>query len=335
MSSPGIAVFDVGGTNLRGALYHAEGDRISREIRRPTRSRWDHPDSSPRLLQDELLRALRELTEAIAGDRPQALAVAFPGPVDARGRVLAAPTVWGPPAGEPFELQAVLQGLWPSAAVSVLNDLSAAGYRYLDPEHPDLCLVTVSSGIGHKLFLDGRPVVGRGGRGGEIGHHRVDPSPYAPLCECGGRGHLGALASGRGVLDLAWREARRDRDGFTRSALAPLVAGEPEAVDTHAIAQAFRAGDAWTSAVVARGAEPLGLALAGLHTAVGVERFVVIGGFALALGEPYRRLLVEAARGGCWDLGQDWDEMIRLGCDDDRSGLIGAGRYAQTAQRGH
>ena len=61
---------------------------------------------------------------------------------------------------------------------------------------------------------------------------------------------------------------------------------------------------------------------------MGIERFVIFGGFGTALGEKYRKLLVASAQRDCWSSGQDWDQMIELGAADDDSGLLGAGRFA-------
>ena len=79
----------------------------------------------------------------------------------------------------------------------------------------------------------------------------------------------------------------------------------------------------------------LGIGIASLHLAVGVERVILIGGFARALGETYRGIVANAAARACWALGQDWDEIVRLGEDDDDHGMIGAGLYAtRYADRG-
>ena len=86
--------------------------------------------------------------------------------------------------------------------------------------------------------------------------------------------------------------------------------------------------------MVREGARLLGRALAGIHTATGVERFIVFGGFALALGEGYRRELARAAAEACWDLGQAWDRLIELGCHGDDHGLIGAAHFATCAAPG-
>jgi glucokinase len=68
--------------------------------------------------------------------------------------------------------------------------------------------------------------------------------------------------------------------------------------------------------------------LAAIHSALGIERFIIIGGFALALGEGYRKELADVADGCCWCLGEDWDSMVSLGEANDLMGLMGAGHYA-------
>ena len=60
----------------------------------------------------------------------------------------------------------------------------------------------------------------------------------------------------------------------------------------------------------------------------GVDRFIVYGGFAVALGERYRRELVSEAAKAVWGPAGRWDDMIELGHPDDESGMLGAGRYA-------
>ena len=93
-----------------------------------------------------------------------------------------------------------------------------------------------------------------------------------------------------------------------------------------ALVTAYGAGDALAAAVVERGAAAMGRAVALLHTAVGVERFVIIGGFARALGDGYLRALAAASAARCWGDPARWNERIVAGVDDDDSGLLGMGR---------
>jgi glucokinase len=322
-----ILVFDIGGTALRAGAYRVAEENLVRTSTRPTPSAWDDARRTPGEIRARLFAMMEEMgRELLDGTTPAVVSAAFPGPIDGAGRVLRAPTVWGE-AGA-FSLREALQAVWPAAAVEVLNDVTAAGYYYRRGDREDLCVVTVSSGIGHKVFVQGRPVTGGNGRGGEIGHLRVDFGEDAPRCECGGRGHLGAIASGRGTLLEARRRAAADPSAFRHSAIHAAARGDHRAIDNELLAAAYRNADGWASAVVERGARYLGQALAAIHVAVGVERFVVFGGFALALGERYRSALVRAAAAGCWDLGQSWNDMVELGDQEVEAGLIGAGRFA-------
>ena len=321
-------VFDLGGTTMRAGRYDPSQDLLSRVERRATPN-GAAAVASPERIYARVFEELEDLGRRVFPNaRPPVVSLAFPGPIDPAGNALAAPTVFGARLRAGLPLRNDLTRRWPDARVIVLNDLTAAGYRYLRNAREDFCVVTISSGIGHKLFVDGRPLIGRGGRGGEIGHLRVDFSADAPICDCGAPGHLAAVASARGVLARARRQALRDPGPFRRSLLADASAGDPEALDTRALVAAYHAGDDWTLALIRDAARPLGQALAGLHLGVGVERFVVIGGFALALGERYRRELVDAMAESAWNLDTDWNAMLELGINDDDPGLLGAGRCA-------
>src|SRR5262249_42871925 len=157
------------------------------------------------------------------------------------------------------------QKIWPAAQIHVLNDVAAAGYRYLRHAGEDFCIVTVGSGIGQKMLLRGAPVVGPEGLGGEIGHLRVDHSPDAPLCDCGETGHLGGIASGRGALSTARAWARAEPASFADSELGHSSRGDPERIDSESLVAAFHSGDRWAAALIARVASPLGRVLASIH----------------------------------------------------------------------
>lgn len=323
-------MFDVGGTSLRAGLYDPAADALVAVARRRTASHWSDPESEPARLIDRLLDDLQALERDMDAPAPDAVAMGFPGPLDPEGRALALPTVLGPSSTGPVAIGELMAERWPRSSVVVVNDVTAAGFALLERPTEDLCVATVSSGVGAKVFVEGKPVVGRGGRGGEIGHLVVDRRADANPCECGGRGHLGAVASGRGVVISARRRAREEPRAFLAST---LDATDAESIDAPSIVAAFRAGDPWMRRLVAEAADPLGAALAGIHCAVGSERIVLVGGFANALGEDYRRLVARAAAESCWDLGLDWDRALELRDMDGRAGLVGAGRYARSLVR--
>lgn len=324
-----ILVFDVGGTSLRGALYCAKTDRLLSLKRANTQNHKTLPHASGSEIRKRLFEEISHIGLTILqGSQPDIVSFAFPGPVDPCGNALAAPTIWSDRCTEPVNVKESLRKIWPSVRILILNDVTAAGYRYIKNPNEDLCIITVSSGIGHKIFVNGRAVIGPNGRGGEIGHVRVDSSPDAPICECGDRGHLAALVCGRASSFQVRRLFAEDPEAFASSALGREMGKDPDRIDNKSIVELYHKEDPWTVEIVRRMAQPLGQMLATLHLAVGMERFVIIGGFALALGERYRQELVKAASACAWKLAGDWDSMVELGSADDNAGLIGAGRYA-------
>jgi C7-cyclitol 7-kinase len=330
-----FVVMDVGGTTVRTARYAVEsGERLEAVSRVPTEGIARHPAEPVGSLQQRVLEQLVDEAEAaLAESGSEELAVAFAGPVTASGDALAAPTVWGA-GGERLPLARLLTERLGVPAL-VVNDLTAAVWRYVaGPDEPPFCLITVSSGIGNKVYRGGCVLVDDDGYGGELGHWRCDPSPAAPLCDCGGRGHLGAIASGRGTLAAARSAGRADPAGYAASALA-AASPDPERLDNETLVAAIRAGDAFATRVLVAGLGQLARAIAAVYAAIGVHRFRVVGGFASAIGERYVELLTRCLHeAGCFALGpRQVDAMVRLGHADDDDGLIGAGRLL-AARRG-
>ena len=112
-------------------------------------------------------------------------------------------------------------------------------------------------------------------------------------CDCGGRGHLGGIASGRGALALVRHALVADPVGGG----AALGIADAQDLDNAIVVSAYRSGDPWVGEALAPAITELGRALAGVHTIVGTERFVLVGGFARAMGEAYRRAVAASAAG--------------------------------------
>ena len=285
-----VATIDLGGTNLRAASVAVTGDscRVLDVVR--VRTSDFVADQNVAASLKAVLNFICEYAESSrARFGTEALAAAFPGPVQAPGTVLAMPTIWGA-GGQvlcPFDLRGELAARLPGMRIDVMNDVSAACYRFAG-EGDDFALFTLGTGIGLKVFIAGRPYVGPHGYGGELTHMVFDRSPEAPLCDCGGQGHLGALSSGR-----AWQR---------ELAVSRASGREPDLI---------------------RFVEPLARSVAMLHFSLGLERFVFAGGLAEGLGESLREAIVRNLPAQGWDAGQDWDAMIELAPSDDSHALIG------------
>lgn len=193
------AGLDVGATNLRAMIADGEARPVADAKCETPRG----PDGSA---IESALRDLLVTVCADAGVGPRdlaAAAVASTGPLD-----LAAGTVEGPanlPGIERIRLREPIADLLGSGTVYVHNDANAGaiGERYFtDPTPDDLVYLTISSGVGAGVSVDGRVLRGWDGNVGEIGHMVVDPAG-GMTCGCGRRGHWEAYCSGNNIPDYA------------------------------------------------------------------------------------------------------------------------------------
>lgn len=304
-------VIDLGGTHLRcgvaagRGLDHVTSQRIETFL--------------DQLSTQEVTARVVARVEAYLAELPLAdvgpIVMAFPGPIANGRRVVSAPTLYGPDAGALPDIAGVLEqntGL----DVHMLNDVSAAAWALSRRSNVNRFLVvTVSSGIGSKLFDRGNhlgvlddPVFS-----GEIGHYVVDRSADAPRCDCGGLGHLGGIASGRGVERLA-RRIRCDNALTNERDIVP----------------AFRRGERWAMDILTSATQPLATTLLAVTMCVGLDKVFIIGGFAQNIGQPYgallNRLLVEGSRYSVLE-GHLGDLVEVLGPDEQLC-LSGAAFYA-------
>jgi glucokinase len=158
--------------------------------------------------------------------------------------------------------------------VRVENDVRIAAlgvYERLFParEVRHLAYVSVGTGISAGVILDGRLHRGAGGMAGEIGHVQVDP--LGPVCGCGARGCLEALASGSGIVSAA----RQALEEGQKSALGRL---NPREITTQAVFTAAAGGDELALQIVETSAHYLSQAVQWLVMGYDVERVVLGGG---------------------------------------------------------
>jgi predicted NBD/HSP70 family sugar kinase len=322
-SSSRTVVMDLGGTVIRVARFDPETGGHGRVWRAPTPNYLAYPTLSADRIIDMLGASVeREITAALQDESPDSILVGYPGPVTRSGVAIRSPTVLGPQSVHAVDVASMLAQRWPGAAVRVLNDLTCAGYAFVRSGHRNFCVLTVGSGIGNKIFLDGRPWTGDRGFGGEIGHVQVAPMSGTPVADL--RDDLGNISSGRGTVWLARLWARRCPGDFRGSGLAALSAEASDQMWSEQLVRSFHRSDVLARAIVAAGAQPLAAALAHVHLAIGLERFFITGGFASALGEEYRRMLVQMLRECAWDVGQDWDSMVLVSEAQCEDGLLGA-----------
>jgi len=171
----------------------------------------------------------------------------------------------------------------------------------------DVVYVTVSTGIGGGVIVNGKPLIGKDGTAGEVGHLTVDLD--GPSCGDGMPGHAEAIGSGTAIA----REGRALLERGEAPGLAALAA-TPAEVDAALVARAADDGDAACASVLARAWEAIGAVCAGLVNVLNPEVIVLGGSIALhrsdlrsavraeidrrAFPIPARRVRVELAEHG-------------------------------------
>ena len=178
----------------------------------------------------------------------------------------------------------------------LINDASAAAlgeHRFgAGKEVRNLIYLTVSTGIGGGIIVDGRLYTGTNGCAGELGHIIVEAQ--GPRCNCGNLGCLEALASGTAMAEEAMR---RLSQGETSSMLE-LAEGGLETITAETVALAARQGDPLACDVVAKAANYLGIGLASLVNIFNPE-LIVVGGGVSKMGDmllrPARKVVKEIA----------------------------------------
>jgi glucokinase len=327
-------VLDIGGTTTRVARLDPATGEHEGVRRAPTPNYVTHAGTPPDRIVEILARSIeREVTAALEGEPADCIIVGYPGPVSGFGVAVRSPTILGPDSVYPVNVAAMVSELWPHATIHVLNDLTCAGYSFVRAGQRNFCVLTVGSGIGNKIFLDGSPSVGEHGFGGEIGHVKVSPMHGTPVADL--RADLGEIASGRGTVWLAKLWAQRRPEDLCDSAMACLRPDSADWLWSEQLVAAFRRSDRLACEIVETAAQPLAAALAHIHLGCGLVRFFVTGGFASALGEEYRRLLVRMLRECAWELGQDWDSMVVLSEAQHEHGLLGACYLASLIRDAH
>jgi glucokinase len=263
---------DIGGTKLALALGDCDGRIVARR-RRATAPTGDPNRDVETIVADA--RAL--LAEAgVAASDLAMVGLSAPGPLDqAQGRVLGAPNM---PGWHDVPLVRLVRDAL-RAPVHMENDADAAAlaeWRFgAGRGRRDLVYLTMSTGVGGGLILDGALHRGAGGRAGEVGHLPVawDGEP----CACGLRGCLEAYVGGR-----AW--TRRLREVAPESSRAvQLAGGRPKLLPEHLVAAAGQ-GDPFARAEMQRYVDYLARGIVALAFVL-APQLVVLGTIPTAAGD--------------------------------------------------
>jgi glucokinase len=304
---------DVGGTKIAGGVVDEAGHVLQQ-------LRVESPAQDAEAIEDAIAGLVARLQ---ARHRVEAVGVGAAGYIDrSRARVLFAPNL----AWRDLDLKAELEERI-DVPVVVENDANSAAwgeFRFGAGEDvDDLVLITVGTGVGGGLVLDGKLHRGAFGVAAELGHLRVVPG--GRLCGCGNRGCWEQYASGSALVRTAREEAA------SGSMLArPLIdrAGSVEAIDGPMITAAAQDGDPFAVEQLAELGRWLGEGVASL-TAVLDPAVVVVGGGVAAAGDLLMTPLRAAFRKELTGRGHRPELEIRSAALGNTAGLIGAADLAR------
>lgn len=282
------AGIDLGGTTIGCVLATADG-HIREQASIATES-YGGPKA--------VLERIADLVQRLAGAAQSpvaAVGIGCPGLVDvARGVTRFfpnLPTHWRDVPAADILSQKL------NCPVSLLNDVRAATLGELTFGHgrdvATMAFFSLGTGVGGGLVIDGRLRLGPLGAAGELGHQTILPD--GPLCGCGNRGCLEALASGPAIaaegirLMLAGQAPR----------LFELVGGDPGRVTPATLHEAACQGDLGAQAAIDRAVGFLGIGLANVVTCLHPQ-LIVLGGGVAALGDrmlgPLRSIISQRVR---------------------------------------
>ncbi len=312
---------DIGGTKVAAGVVTNAGQLLHR-VERPTPQTVD---------QAELLAVLGDVIDGLRQEEPRvaALGVGAAGMVDFPSGYIR----WAPNntyTRLPLRLLLEERTGLPTVVENDANAAAVAEAVYgAGSNCSNVITVTVGTGIGGGVVIDGRLLRGKSGHGAEVGHLLVNPSSNV-RCGCGAKGCLEAMASG-----LALARMGRDAAQAAPSGLLAALAGAPDRVRGETVYEAARLGDATAQALFEQQAFWLGVGLASLVNLMDPEVIILAGGISARAGDivlgPTRAVLAQHAFGSSL---RELPPLVlaQLGAD---AGIVGAGTLALSGGRLH
>ncbi len=266
-----IIAVDLGGTNIRTAYFPRPEPPPDSKSKVPTIA-----DEGPKAVLSRIYEAIERETPSHAEDL--IISIGAPGPLDPfEGVVLEAPNL---PGWIDFPLRDLLHARF-NCPVVLGNDANVAAlgeWRHgAGQGTKNMIYVTISTGIGSGVIVDGNLLLGSRGLAGELGHMTLDPS--GPRCGCGQLGHLESLASGTAI----GRNAEMLIDQGHTSILNEITE-EGDPLSARGVGNAAQEGDELALSLIHDAGRWIGHHLADLTHAFNPE-LIVLGGGVAQLGK--------------------------------------------------
>lgn len=262
---------DLGGTQVRAVLGDTHGKLLERHEVNTNAS------EGLAAVLDRIVGAVQIVREGRSGIA--AVGIGAPGPINFETGVVSTPPnlpgwVNVPLAQIVKERTGLPAFLGNDANLAALGEFTYGAGKYV--QH--LIYITVSTGVGGGVIVDGELLEGRRGAAGEIGHMVVEPE--GPKCSCGGLGHLEALVSGTSLA----RQANEAIAGGRATRMTEIAKTSPTGLTARVVTDAAQEGDELAVELVERAGRRLGYAVINL-VHVFNPQMVTIGGGVTSAGE--------------------------------------------------
>lgn len=319
--SPVLAV-DIGGTKIVAAIISSKAQVVAKECHLTLAG------EGVEAVTNRVLSAIEHLLSKnnISLSQLDSISIAAAGAIDSdKGLVTSSPNL---PGWSDIPLRDIVAKRF-GVSTYLLNDASAAalGEHRLGAGRGvnNLVYLTVSTGIGAGIIINGELYLGTSGSAGEIGHMVIDVN--GPECSCGNFGCLEVLASGTAIAAEA---IRRLRDGES-STLTDMAAAKIENITAREVGLAAQSGDRLASEVILRAAAYLGVGMVNVANIFNPE-VIIIGGGVAKMGDillnPVKKLVSERA----FKLASQAVRIVPARLGDD-AGVVGAAVFAMEQKR--
>lgn len=274
-NKPVIAI-DIGGTKIMTALFTADGKPRAKD------GRLTQANEGVDAVVNRLVSAINDiiLKNKLAVSQINAISIACAGGIDTAKGIVVTPSPHLPGWAN-LSLTQIIKTKT-GIVTYVLNDASAAALgeqRYgIGKGIKNLVLLTVGTGIGGGIIVNGNLYLGARGGAGEFGHMTVEAN--GPKCGCGNFGCLELYASGTALVNYVIEQLQHAQ----KSSLVDMAGGKLDKITAEMVDDAARRGDKLAQEAIVQMAYYLGVGMVNIVNIFNPE-MVVIGGGMAALGE--------------------------------------------------
>lgn len=268
------AGIDIGGTNLKFGVFSREGElkkkwSISTDLRNEGMFLWE--------------QIFNEITSNISAERLKGIGVGIPGPVLENGFVEVCVNL----NLRKFNPVTILKNYFPDIPIAAANDANVAAlgeqWKGSGQGYSSIGMITLGTGVGGAVIVDGKLRYGANGLAGEIGHIRLNPEEER-VCTCGGVGCIDQISSATGIVRYA-EDILSNND--CRSVLRHV-----KKLTAKNIVDAAKEGDQLAEHIVRHCMKYLAKALAAVTYVIDPDAFIIGGGVSEA-GEYLIKIIQE------------------------------------------